>query len=73
MHKQESIYYDARHEQWFLRQDNRSYGLHCEECFDLYIGKTAYPCQLELDTDWYVILPGTKFTLHPRTVYHVRM
>ncbi|SED10857.1 DUF5348 domain-containing protein [Paenibacillus sp. GP183] len=73
MRKLESIYYDIEQEKWCMRQGVRSYGLHCGECFDLYIGKTAYPCRLELDTDWYVILPETKFTLHLRTVYQVRM
>lgn len=73
MPKVESIHYDIGQEQWCVRQGGRSYRLRCGECFNLYIGKTAYPCRLELDTEWYVILPETQFTLHTRTEYSVEM
>jgi hypothetical protein len=74
MFKQESIHYDAEQNQWFVKQGNRSYRLHCGEYFKLLLGKTALDCRLELDAGgWYVILTETKFILHPRAVYTVKM
>jgi hypothetical protein len=73
MPKEEKIYYDASRDVWCLKQDSRLYSLHCGECFDLAIGSAWFPSRLELDTNWYVILKGTKLTLHTRTTYTVRM
>lgn len=73
MSKLEPMSYDVEQNQWYVKQGNRSYSLHCGEPFELYIGETAFPCRLELDTRWYVILPETKFILHPRTVYYIKM
>jgi len=74
MFKKETIHYDAEQNQWFVMQGNRSYCLHCGEYFKLYLGKTALDCRLELDTSgWYVILTETKFILHPRAIYDVKI
>lgn len=72
MHK-EMIRYDADRDVWCVNQETRPYALHCGECFDIAVGTAWLPCRLELDTSWYIILAETKFTLHPRTAYTVRM
>ena len=71
MRKTTALCFDREQDQWCVELGNRSYPLHCGESFLLFIGKTAYPCRLELDTSWYVILPETQFTLHTSTVYTV--
>ena len=73
MPKKEMIHYDADRDIWTVNQGSRLSSLRCGECFDLAIGSAWFPCRLELDANWYVILKGTKFTLHTRTAYTVRM
>ena len=73
MRKKAALHFDPKQDQWCVQLGDRSYPLHCGESFLLYVGKTAYPCRLELDTSWYVIMPETKFTLHASTVYTIRL
>jgi len=68
-----TIRYDREREMWCLKNQMGSFPLHCGEMFGLAIGADWLSCRLELDTSWYVILKDTKFILHPRTEYGVRM
>lgn len=67
------LHFDRDMDQWCIQLRDRSYPLHCGESFILYVGKTAYPCRLELDSNWYIIMPDTKFVLHTSTVYTVNI
>lgn len=71
MRRTTTLRFDREQDQWYVQLGDRSYPLHCGESFLLYVGKTAYPCRLELDASWYVIMPETKFALHTSTVYKV--
>lgn len=71
MRKKQTIRYDADRDVWCAILGERSYPLHCGEGFALYMAGKAYPCRLELDTDWYVLIEDTRFILHRRTVYAV--
>ncbi len=73
MPNEETIRYDQEREVWCLKNRTGSYPLHCGEIFGLAIGSAWLSCRLELDTSWYIILKETKFILHPRTEYAVRM
>jgi hypothetical protein len=73
MPRKELICYDVDRDVWTVDHGSHIYSLHCGECFDLAIGSAWFRCRLELDTNWYVILKGTKFTLHPRMAYAVRL
>lgn len=72
MRRKSTIRYNADRDVWCISHDAHPYALHCGECFDLAVGSSWIPCRLELDTNWYVILAGTKLTLHNRTAYTVR-
>jgi hypothetical protein len=74
MFKREMIHYDTEQNQWFIKQGNGCYPLHCGEYFKLLLGKATLDCRLELDAHgWYVGFAETKFILHPRVVYSVKM
>ncbi|MGV2886062.1 DUF5348 domain-containing protein [Paenibacillus taichungensis] len=71
MRRRARICYEPDRDEWCVDLGQRRYGLHCGECFTLYVGNKAYECRLELDTDWYVLMQDTKFVLHRRTVYAI--
>lgn len=73
MSKQTSMYYDDQQDQWMVDVNQEAYPMHCGEHLNLFIGKQGFPCRLELDWSWYVILPDTKFSLHKNTVYTVQI
>lgn len=47
------------------------YPLHCGDPILLELGGAFHPANIELDTEWYVALGGTKFWLHTKTKYSV--
>lgn len=72
MPRKTQLTYDSSTDQWGVTIKNRWYGVGCGECFGLRIGKSFIGCRLEIDSNWYVILPDdTRFILHPRTSYMV--
>lgn len=73
MKRKHTMFFDKDSNQWFVEMTGRSYPMHCGESFLLYMGKTAFPCRLELDTSWYVILPNISFALHCRTTYLIAL
>ena len=70
---QYNMYYDQRLEQWMVELRERAYPLHCGESFDLYIGKTPIPCQLELSDKWYVMMNDVSFYLRRNSQYKIKI
>jgi hypothetical protein len=65
--------YDRTKDHWYVVLRGREYGLHCGESFDLYIGRKAIPCQLELANKWYVIIDNTRLDLREDDQYTVNI
>jgi hypothetical protein len=65
--------YDQIQDQWYVVLSGREYGLHCGESFELYIGRKAIPCQLELADKWYVIMEDTRLDLREDDHYTVNI
>ncbi|MFD1039642.1 DUF5348 domain-containing protein [Virgibacillus byunsanensis] len=63
--------YDRIQDHWYVDLQGREYGLHCGERFELYIGRKAIPCRLELASKWYVIMENTQFDLREDDQYTV--
>jgi hypothetical protein len=71
--KKTRMHYDQMQEQWYVDLAGRKYGLHCGESFELYIGRKAIPCQLELSNKWYVIMGDTRLDLRENDQYKVNI
>lgn len=65
--------YDRELGNWVVVMGGHEYGLHCGEWFDLSLGETSIPCRLELDRQWYVVMCGVRFHLHPKETYKVEV
>ncbi|WP_203557049.1 DUF5348 domain-containing protein [Bacillus sp. B15-48] len=65
--------YDQNQDQWYVALSGGEYGLHCGECFELYIGRTAIPCRLELANRWYIIMENTRLDLREDDQYMVKI
>jgi hypothetical protein len=65
--------YDQIKDQWYVVLRGREYSLHCGENFELYIGRKAIPCQLELANKWYVIMENTRLDLREDDQYTVNI
>jgi len=73
MGKKTFLCYDGEQDRWCVDYGGCQYPLRCGEAFQLYIGQKSFPCRLELDNSWYVIVQETIFTLHTRAVYTVQI
>lgn len=51
----------------------RDYGLHCGETFELLLGRTRFPCRLEMADSWYVVIADTTLALRPKETYTIYM
>jgi hypothetical protein len=71
--REKRMHYDQMRDQWCLDLAGRKYGLHCGESFELYIGRKAIPCQLELDSKWYVIMGEIRLDLRGNDQYKVNI
>lgn len=71
IHHRVEMSYDSDQERWVVDIGNRKYGLHCGEYFHLLVGKSKFPCRLELDSEWYIILQGVRFNLRIQDIYLV--
>ncbi|CAB3389573.1 DUF5348 domain-containing protein [Kyrpidia spormannii] len=67
------LFYDKEQDRWCADIDGCSYGLHCGEVFRLHIGKQGFDCRLEMDTSWYIITEGGRFTLREHQRYLVSL
>lgn len=65
--------YDQNQDQWYVNLSGKEYGLHCGESFELYIGRKAIPCQLELAKKWYIIIENIRLDLREDDEYLVRV
>lgn len=68
-----NITYDVGEDRWMVKLDGRKYGLHCGEVFSISIGQHYIPCRLEMDDDWYILLPGARFDLRHKETYKVEI
>lgn len=73
MQRKVPMFYDPDTDRWCVGQDGDSYGLHCGECFEIYLGESAIPCRIEMDRDWYLIINGVSFNLRKSNRYLVNM
>lgn len=70
--KQGALIYDKRSERYDIRFDLADYygGLHCGECFDVFIGGRWKPTRIEMGDSWYLVgirteeLNGLRVRLH---------
>lgn len=65
--------YDKNKDQWYVVLSGKEYGLHCGESFELYIGRKAIYCQLELANNWYIIMENTRLDLREDDQYMVKI
>ncbi|GAB6172351.1 hypothetical protein JCM15765_18290 [Paradesulfitobacterium aromaticivorans] len=71
MKKRAVLRFNQEKDQWFAQIGQKFYPMYCGESFLLGLGNKNYQCRLERDESWYIILPKTRFTLHPLTDYTV--
>lgn len=71
MRKKFPMRFDSECERWCVELQGRNYGLHCGESVEIYIGGEPFPCSLEMDRQWYVILKDVRFYLRPSDKYMV--
>lgn len=65
--------YDQESERWIVVLRGREHGLHCGESFGLSLDEISIPCRLELDQQWYVVMPGARFNLRARDTYKIEI
>ncbi|WP_245809665.1 DUF5348 domain-containing protein [Cohnella massiliensis] len=71
MQRNVPMFYDPDSDRWCVELDGTSYGLHCGEGFEIYLGQQALPCRIEMDREWYLIVNGTSFNLRKSSRYRV--
>lgn len=71
MKRSVEMFYDDRHDRWMVYLNNRPYGLHCGEYFELVIGANKFPCRLELGSHWFVMMQDVRLNLRTRETYKV--
>lgn len=72
-HSWSEMRYDRDLQGWMVVLGGKEYMLRCGEWFDLSFGETSIPCRLELDRQWYVVMRGLRFYLHPKEKYMVEI
>ncbi|WP_245552938.1 DUF5348 domain-containing protein [Brevibacillus massiliensis] len=65
--------YDEETDRWCVELEGRNYGLHCGECFEIYIGGQSIPCRIEKDAQWYLIMEDVSFDLRRSNSYMVNV
>jgi hypothetical protein len=70
-HQWSEMKYDLESEGWVVVLGGREYIIHCGEYFNLSFGEKYINCRLERDRNWYVILYGVRFILHPKEIYKI--
>ncbi|SFM05150.1 hypothetical protein SAMN03159341_1157 [Paenibacillus sp. 1_12] len=65
--------FDPDQDRWYVELNGRNFGLHCGEGFDLYIGGEPFPCRLEMDRHYYIILKDVRFNLRKSDKYMVNV
>lgn len=71
MKERATLRFNSEKDQWFAQLGQKLYPMYCGESFLLDLGNKNYPCRLERDESWYIILPETRFALHTLTDYIV--
>ncbi len=70
-HQWSEMKYDLESEAWTVILGGKEYVIHCGEYFNLFFGEKMVNCRLELDLNWYVIMYGVRFYLHPKERYKI--
>lgn len=67
--------YDREVGYWVVVLDEKEYGMHCGEWFDLFLSDTlSAPCRLEWDRNWYVVmLKNVRFNLRKQETYRIEL
>jgi hypothetical protein len=63
--------YDPALDCWVVILQGRAYVIHCGEYFNLFFAEKRVNCRLERDRNWYVIIYGVRFILHPKEIYMI--
>jgi hypothetical protein len=63
--------YDLELECWMVILGGKEYTIHCGEYFNLSFAEKTVNCRLERDLNWYVIIYGVRFYLHPKETYKI--
>jgi hypothetical protein len=71
-HQSSEMKYDPDLACWVVILDGKEYTIHCGEYFDLSFAKNNVSCRLERDLNWYVIIYGVRFILHPKEIYMIK-
>ncbi|WP_430734216.1 DUF5348 domain-containing protein [Fodinisporobacter ferrooxydans] len=66
------VYCPAK-ERWQIQKIDHSYDLHCGDCFEIKVGYEYIPCRIELGCEWLLYLRETRFYLHPKQKYEVKV
>jgi len=69
----DTMHYNQIQDQWYVDIHGREYSLHCGEGFEIYIGRKAIPCRLELADKWYIVVGNTRFDLREEDQYLVKL
>jgi hypothetical protein len=64
--------YDPELDGWVVILRGRAYIIHCGEYFNLSFAEKRVNCRLERDRNWYVIIYGVRFILHPKEIYKIK-
>lgn len=65
--------YDLKAHRWIIHHRGHLYPLRGGEWFGLSIGKHSIPCQLEMDQEWFIVMPGARFYLRIGDIYKVEI
>jgi hypothetical protein len=65
--------YNRELDSWFVFLHDCKFLMHCGYWFELSFGESSIPCRLEMDREWYVIMRGVRFYLHPKETYKVEI
>ncbi|WP_067623442.1 DUF5348 domain-containing protein [Alicyclobacillus acidiphilus] len=65
--------YQPNMNRWVVTTGTTDYGLHCGETFELLLGRTRFPCRLEMADSWYVVIADTTLALRQRETYTIYM
>jgi hypothetical protein len=64
--------YDPELDCWVVILGGKEYAIHCGEYFNLSFVEKSVNCRLERDKNWYVIIYGVHFILHPKEIYMIK-
>ncbi|WP_083939749.1 DUF5348 domain-containing protein [Desulfoscipio gibsoniae] len=68
------ILYNVKTDRWDVWDVySKPVALHCGECFEIKLGDHFLSCRIEMDSEWVIYLSNTRFHLHPKVSYWIRV